>query len=81
MSAKVSALMKTAQLEKTRQTVQKLVEWYAVKEQFYKTYLTIQQSIIKKTVQAAEITMTRLRDIAIIMKEEKEMQAVIFDKC
>lgn len=42
--------MKNAQNEKTKQTIQQLIEWYSSKEDFYKTYLPIQQSISKKLI-------------------------------
>jgi len=32
MSAKASALMKNAQIEKTKQTIDRLIEWYSSKE-------------------------------------------------
>lgn len=54
--SKASDLMKTAQVEKTRQTVQRLLEWFSSKEQFYKQYLPIQQAIIVNAVAAAEMT-------------------------
>ena len=52
MSAKVSALMKTAQIEKTKMTIQQLVQWFSTKEEFYKQYLPIQQAILKRVVLA-----------------------------
>lgn len=61
--------MKSAQNEKTKQTIEQLVEWYSTKEQFYKTYLPIQQSIVKKLIGTTEITINRLKDIAQIFKD------------
>jgi ABC-type iron transport system FetAB permease component len=68
---KAGELMRTAQIEKTRQTMQRLIEWYADKEQFYKQYLPIQEAIIGNTVTAANITIERLKQMAQMMKEEK----------
>lgn len=67
--SKASSLMKSAQNEKTKQTIEQLVEWYSTKEQFYKTYLPIQQSIVKKLIGTTEITINRLKDIAQIFKD------------
>lgn len=53
MSSKGSALMKNAQTEKTRQTVEQFVDWYSKKEEFYKVYLPIQQTVIKRILNAA----------------------------
>lgn len=61
--------MKSAQNEKTKQTIEQLIEWYSTKEQFYKTYLPIQQSIVKKLIGTTEITINRLKDIAQIFKD------------
>lgn len=52
MSAKASSLMKSAQIEKTKQTIDQLVEWYAKKEEFFKKFVPIQQSLIKKLIAA-----------------------------
>jgi hypothetical protein len=80
MSAKASALMKTAQVEKTKQTTEQLVHWYSKKEEFFKRYVPIQESLIKKTLNAPEITLNRLKEISQIVAEEKELQAFIFEK-
>ena len=61
MSSKASALMKTAQVEKTKHTVQQLIEWFATKEEFYKQYMPIQQNILKRVMQATDITLHRLK--------------------
>lgn len=80
MSSKKISMMKGAQTEKTKQTIEQLVEWYASKEKFYKIYLPIQQSVAKKLMGAAELTMGKLRDISAIVKEEEEIQAFLFEK-
>jgi len=69
--SKASELMRTAQLEKTRQTMQRLMEWYSIKEQFYKQYLPIQQAIIGNTITAANLTIERLKQMSQMVKEEK----------
>jgi hypothetical protein len=71
MSSKATSLMKSAQIEKTKQTIQQLVEWYASKEEFFKKYLPIQQVIIKRLLAAPEMTLLRVKDIAQIVAEEK----------
>ena len=78
MSSKASALMKAAQIEKTKNTVQQLVQWFSTKEDFYKQYMPIQQSILKKVIQATDITIGRLQKISHIVKEERDMQALIY---
>ena len=79
--SKASSLMKNAQIEKTRQTVQELVQWFPIKEEFYKTYFPVQQIILKQVYRATEITLTRLKQIAQVVKDEREMQAAIHEKC
>lgn len=61
MTTKATTLMKNAQIEKSKQTIDQLVSFYAKKEQFFKKYVPIQQTIIKKLMNAPEITMTRLK--------------------
>ena len=78
MSSKASALMKTAQIEKTRNTIDQLLKWFSTKEQFYKHYVPIQQAILKRVLQAAEMTIGRLQQISHIVKEEKDLQALNF---
>ena len=78
MSSKASALMKTAQIEKTRNTIDQLLKWFSTKEQFYKHYVPIQQAILKRVMQAAEMTLGRLQQISHIVKEEKDLQALNF---
>lgn len=56
--------MKSAQNEKTKQAIQLLVEWYASKEEFYKVYLPIQETIVKRIFTASEITLNRLKDFS-----------------
>lgn len=76
--SKGSTLMKSAQNEKTKQTIEQLVEWYSTKEEFYKAYLPIQQSIAKRLLATTEITINRLKDIAQIFKDERDIQALIY---
>lgn len=81
MSAKTSSsLMKSAQIEKTKQTIQQLTEWYSKKEEFFKTYVPIQQTLIKKILNASEITLNRIKEVVQIVAEEKDMQAFVYEK-
>lgn len=56
------------------------MEWYSSKEDFFKTYLPIQQTIVKRVFSTVELTVTRLKEISQIVKEEKEVQEVIYEK-
>lgn len=69
MSTKASSLMKHAQIEKTKETINLLIEWYAGKEAFFKKYLPIQEILIRKLLNAPETTMGRLKEIAQIVGE------------
>ena len=42
--------------------------------------MPIQQKILKKVISAAEITIQRLKDLVQMIKEEKDVQAVIYEK-
>ena len=55
-----------------------LLKWFSTKEQFYKHYVPIQQAILKRVLQAAEMTIGRLQQISHIVKEEKDLQALNF---
>ena len=61
-------------------TIQQLVQWLSTKEEFYKLYVPIQQAILKKVVIAGDITLGRLQNISMIVKEERDIQAIIYDK-
>ena len=80
MSSSKTSVMKTAQIEKTKQTIQLLMEWHAKKEDFFKKYVPVQSSLIKRLLSSPQITINRLREIAQIAAEEKQILAFTFQK-
>ena len=47
------------------------MEWHAKKEDFFKKYVPVQSSLIKRLLSSPQITINRLREIAQIAAEEK----------